>query len=147
MDAQLLLDGELDRAKYVAGRCMGGAPEESAEGAENIVPAAAEPHDTDVRASGPGEAAHAKSASGEPAHNTAPVRDTAPTQTAVAAQPALRHSGLHVGGAVRFTPPPESSPHFDGRPRRVRGYIEVDGLVDGDGTLTLDDAPFLVYQS
>ncbi|PKV08906.1 ribonuclease H [Bifidobacterium pseudolongum subsp. pseudolongum] len=147
MDAQLLLDGELDRAKYVAGRCMGGAPEESAEGAENIVPAAAEPHDTDVRASRPGEAAHAKSASGEPAHNTAPVRDTAPTQTAVAAQPALRHSGLHVGGAVRFTPPPESSPHFDGRPRRVRGYIEVDGLVDGDGTLTLDDAPFLVYQS
>ena len=28
-----------------------------------------------------------------------------------------------------------------------RGYIEVDGLVNGDGTLTLEGAPFLVYQS
>ncbi len=63
------------------------------------------------------------------------------------AEPLLRHSGLHVSGEVRFTPPPQSSPHFDGRPRRVRGYIEVDGLVNGDGTLTLEGAPFLVYQS
>ncbi|WP_137655702.1 ribonuclease H family protein [Bifidobacterium moukalabense] len=53
-------------------------------------------------------------------------------------------SGLAVSGTIRFTPPPESSPTFDGKPRLIRGYIAVEGYVTGDGTLVLDDAPFSV---
>ena len=53
-------------------------------------------------------------------------------------------SGLSVSGTIRFTPPPNSSPTFDGRLRRIRGYIAVEGYVQGDGTLVLEDAPFAV---
>ena len=42
MDAQLLLDGDLDRAKYVAGRCIGGAASETE--------APSEPHDANEAA-------------------------------------------------------------------------------------------------
>ena len=56
-------------------------------------------------------------------------------------------SGLSVSGMVRFTPPPESSPTFDGNPRLIRGYIAVEGYVMGDGTLVLDEAPFAVKHS
>ncbi len=41
-------------------------------------------------------------------------------------------------------PPPNSSPTFDGKPRLIRGYIAVEGYVQGDGTLVLDEAPFAV---
>ncbi|MEE1295258.1 MAG: ribonuclease HI, partial [Bifidobacterium sp.] len=78
------------------------------------------------------------------------TQPTTPTQPTVAPQPAsgpqLVHSGLHVSGEVRVTPPPESSPYYDGTPKRVRGYIEVDVLVAGDGTARLDGAPFLVVR-
>ncbi len=53
-------------------------------------------------------------------------------------------SGLSVSGTVRFTPPPNSSPTFDGNPRLIRGYIAVEGYVTGDGILVLDEAPFAV---
>ena len=72
---------------------------------------------------------------------------SAPTN-AVADLPKLPHraspSGLAVSGAIRFTPPPNSSPTFDGKPRLIRGYIAVEGYVQGDGTLVLDEAPFAV---
>ncbi len=56
-------------------------------------------------------------------------------------------SGLSVSGMVRFSPPPDSSPTFDGKPRLIRGYIAVEGYVLGDGTLVLDEAPFAVKHS
>lgn len=69
-------------------------------------------------------------------------------QDALANLPKLPHrpspSGLSVSGTVRFTPPPNSSPTFDGKPRLIRGYIAVEGYVTGDGTLILDEAPFAV---
>ncbi len=69
-------------------------------------------------------------------------------QDALADLPKLPHrpspSGLSVSGTVRFTPPPDSSPTFDGKPRLIRGYIAVEGYVTGDGTLILDEAPFAV---
>lgn len=37
-----------------------------------------------------------------------------------------------------------SSPTYNGSPRFVRGVIEVEGYVQGDGTLTLDGAVFQV---
>ena len=70
------------------------------------------------------------------------------SQDALADLPKLPHrpspSGLSVSGTVRFTPPPNSSPTFDGKPRLIRGYIAVEGYVTGDGTLILDEAPFAV---
>ena len=80
--------------------------------------------------------------------------ESAPEQAASSQSqdlPKLPHrpspSGLSVSGTVRFTPPPESSPTFDGNPRLIRGYIVVEGYVMGDGTLVLDEAPFAVKHS
>lgn len=53
-------------------------------------------------------------------------------------------SGLTVSGTLRFSPPPASSPTYNGSPRFIRGVIEVEGYVQGDGTLTLDGAVFQV---
>ncbi|MCH9275136.1 ribonuclease HI [Bifidobacterium amazonense] len=79
-----------------------------------------------------------------------PIRPTQPGRTAqspAVTQPAPRPSGLTVSGELRFSPPPSSSPTFDGRPRLIRGSIVVEGWVDGDGNLTLTDAPFVIRQS
>ncbi|WP_314687777.1 ribonuclease H [uncultured Bifidobacterium sp.] len=54
-----------------------------------------------------------------------------------------RHpGGLTVSGTLRFSPPPSSSPSFDGRPRRIRGVLRIEGLVGTDGRLALDETPF-----
>ncbi|RSX52826.1 ribonuclease H [Bifidobacterium goeldii] len=74
----------------------------------------------------------------EPSLEPAP---TAPANTANAAQP-LKPTVLRASGTLRFTPPPASSPTFDGRPRLVHGMIEVEGYVNGDGTITINDAQF-----
>ena len=58
-----------------------------------------------------------------------------------------RPSGLAVSGTLRFTPPPSSSPTYDGKPRMISGYVLVDGYVNGDGTITIDSAPFIIRQS
>ena len=42
--------------------------------------------------------------------------------------------------------PPNSSPYYDGSPRRIHGYIEVDALVQGDGTVDLENARFLMHR-
>ena len=60
---------------------------------------------------------------------------------------ARRRTGLGVSGTLRFDPPPESSPTYDGRPRFIRGVIVVEGYVQGDGTMTLEDAEFRVRRS
>ena len=78
-----------------------------------------------------------------------PAGSAAPAE--LASLPKLPHrpspSGLSVSGTVRFSPPPNSSPTFDGHPRLIRGYIAVEGYVTGDGTLILDEAPFAVKHS
>ena len=87
---------------------------------------------------------------GTPTMSQSPKADDADTSSGPADRnlPKLPHrpspSGLAVSGTVRFTPPPESSPTFDGKPRLIRGYIAVEGYVMGDGTLVLDEAPFAV---
>lgn len=58
-----------------------------------------------------------------------------------------RPSGLAVSGTLQFTPPPSSSPTYDGKPRMISGYVLVDGYVNGDGTITIDSAPFIIRQS
>ncbi|KAB8288071.1 ribonuclease H [Bifidobacterium ramosum] len=84
----------------------------------------------------------------------APSETTAPRSTAAAnaSQPSAirltpQPSGLTVSGTLRFAPPPSSSPTYDGRPRMIRGYVMVEGYVNGDGSITLDHAPFAIRQS
>lgn len=58
------------------------------------------------------------------------------------AAPRLSPTALTASGTLRFTPPPSTSPTYDGRPRIIHGLVRVDGYVNGDGTITLDNAAF-----
>lgn len=88
----------------------------------------------------PVESAEQSNESSQPAQQTAIEQTTATAP----AQPASNHSGLTVSGTLRFSPPPSSSPTYNGRPRLIRGYVQVEGYVDGDGTIIITDAPFAV---
>ena len=75
-------------------------------------------------------------------HGATPTPSPTPTSGGTTAQ--RSRSGLTVSGTLRFSPPPASSPTYNGSPRFIRGIIEVEGYVQGDGTLTLDGAVFQV---
>ena len=75
-------------------------------------------------------------------HGATPAPSPTPTSGGTTAQ--RSRSGLTVSGTLRFSPPPASSPTYNGSPRFIRGVIEVEGYVQGDGTLTLDGAVFQV---
>ena len=75
-------------------------------------------------------------------HGATPDPSPTPTSGGTAAQ--RSRSGLTISGTLRFSPPPASSPTYNGSPRFIRGVIEVEGYVQGDGTLTLDGAVFQV---
>lgn len=75
-------------------------------------------------------------------HGATPAPSPTPTSGGTTAQ--RSRSGLTVSGTLRFSPPPASSPTYNGSPRFIRGVIEVEGYVQGDGTLTLDEAVFRV---
>ena len=74
-------------------------------------------------------------------HGATPAPSPTPTSGGTARR---SRSGLTVSGTLRFSPPPASSPTYNGSPRFIRGVIEVEGYVQGDGTLTLDEAVFQV---
>ena len=79
-----------------------------------------------------------------PASAAQPVSAAQPASAAQptpAARPAP--TGLKVSGKIRFSPAPKTSPYYNGEPMHVHGYIAVDGLVDGDGNLTIVNADFL----
>ncbi|MBS5400590.1 MAG: ribonuclease HI [Bifidobacterium sp.] len=75
-------------------------------------------------------------------HGATPAPSSTPTSDGTTAR--RSRSGLTVSGTLRFSPPPASSPTYNGSPRFIRGVIEVEGYVQGDGTLTLDGAVFQV---
>ena len=75
-------------------------------------------------------------------HGATPAPSSTPTSDGTTAH--RSRSGLTVSGTLRFSPPPASSPTYNGSPRFIRGVIEVEGYVQGDGTLTLDGALFQV---
>lgn len=54
---------------------------------------------------------------------------------------ALTDRPHRVGHAALYSPP-STSPTYDGRPRIIHGLVRVDGYVNGDGTITLDNAAF-----
>lgn len=88
------------------------------------------------------ESVVAEPAAAEPAAAEPAVRE--PAAQRPAAQSALRATGLTVDGTVVFSPAPATSATYDGKPRHVRGYIAVDGYVNGDGTLELSGADFVM---
>lgn len=59
-------------------------------------------------------------------------------------EPAYIANGLKVNGTLRFSPAPQTSPTYDNRARHIRGVIAVDGYVAGDGSITLNNAQFLI---
>lgn len=59
-------------------------------------------------------------------------------------EPRYIHNGLSVNGTLRFSPAPQTSPTYNGRPRHIRGIIAIDGYVAGDGTIVLNNVPFLI---
>ncbi|WP_423734895.1 ribonuclease H family protein [Bifidobacterium parmae] len=147
-DVQLVLDGKADAAslRRDAGRA---ATQDDSGSRKSLADLLAEPEGVPDDLGGVGgtapdaaetrtasshtEIAQSMSLSAQPASPVQPV-----------AQPALpAPSGLRVTGDVRFSPAPKTSPYFDGMPMHVRGYIAVDGFVDGDGNLTITDADFL----
>lgn len=92
-----------------------------------------------------GEQSESSEQSAEPAARSAQAaQPMASEHPETAAKPASKHSGLTVSGTLRFSPPPSSSPTYNGRPRLIRGYVQVEGHVDGDGTIVITDAPFAV---
>lgn len=52
--------------------------------------------------------------------------------------------GLTLSGTLRFSPPPSSSPTFSGEPCPIHGLVEIDGYVQGDGSIELNGARFML---
>ncbi|WP_034527121.1 ribonuclease H family protein [Bifidobacterium stellenboschense] len=158
-DVQLVLDGKADAASLREHAADAGrlATRDDSESRKSLADLLAEPEgvpddlggvsdavsDADVRASRRTMPAEMRAMS---SHMEIAQSMSQPVQPVVqpVAQPALpAPSGLRVTGDVRFSPAPKTSPYFDGTPMHVRGYIAVDGFVDGDGNLTITDADFL----
>lgn len=106
-------------------------------------------NDTPRNATSSPNAAQSPAAEQTPAASTstatAAPTPTQPAQPAAAtptATPTATPSGLTVSGALRFSPAPKTSPYFNGQPMPIRGSIEVQGYVDGDGNLVITNAPF-----
>ncbi len=77
-----------------------------------------------------------KSSSPLAAQSAQPVQSTQPV-------PPAKPSGLTVSGTLTFSPAPKTSPYFNGQPMPIKGSIEIEGYVDGDGNLTITNAPFV----
>lgn len=129
-DARLLLDGAIDDDAYHLGR---GGANDGSETPDEPAPADTTPAD----ATDPDVGEHGEPA---PAHATSDDGGAKPPAGHAAIR--RRGSGLTVSGTLQFSPPPQSSPTYDGHPRFIRGTITVEGYVEGDGTLTLDDVEF-----
>lgn len=76
------------------------------------------------------------------APSTAPASPTAPAPSG-GNRPRVV-PGLTLSGTLRFSPPPSSSPTFSGEPRRIHGLVEIDGYVQGDGSIELNGARFML---
>lgn len=75
-----------------------------------------------------------------------PETQSAQTQSAQTQSQEILKSvpGLSVSGVLQFTPPPNTSPTFNGEARYISGTINVSGYVQPDGTLQLDPTSFYI---
>lgn len=149
-DVQLMLDGE---AEATAGGSVSSTPGTRIDASGDVAAAtsgtqsqnAGKPSLAELLAEPEGVPDYGETdAAKAPSESEAPVTDsTSETQAPATSASTLRPSGLTVSGTVRFAPAPKTSPYYTGAPMHVHGFIEIDGLVDGDGNLTLDAARFL----
>lgn len=150
-DAQLLLDDKLTAEEYHVSRAVG----------DDTNPAFRAIADTKSKST------QAPTPDQKPAHDTS--KNTVPTQHAepsavqtnnatqdashetacetLKTQPNYHYQlvpGLSVAGTLQFTPAPQQSPSYDGKPRYIQGKINVEGYVNPDGTLSLNATNFYV---
>lgn len=148
-DVQLVLDGKADAADL---RKPEAGSQQSVSRKQSIADLLAEPEgvpdldfgDSNVEQSAGTSAeeidssqAAIKSEQNIPAASATPAAVTAPT-TPSSATP----SGLTVSGNLIFSPAPKTSPYFNGQPMPISGTIAIEGYVDGEGHLTITNAPF-----
>lgn len=142
-DARLLLDGKISTEEYVASHTQ-----------DPDMPIHMD-HDVQANADGrTGDEAHAdddapaiptKRNSAHDAteqHTAHEPAEHSPTRLVPVRQPSA--TGITVSGTLTMAPAPSTSPTYDGSARHIHGFIEIDGYVDGDGSIVLANAPFLV---
>ena len=117
-DVQLVLDGKSGCGKFAQAGCGDG-------------------YETD--------AARPETKSSSPLASTISATCTiaATAQSARPVPPRKAQSELTVSGTLTFSPAPKTSPYFNGQPMPIKGSIEIEGYVDGDGNLTIANAPFV----
>ncbi|WP_242689720.1 RNase H family protein [Bifidobacterium imperatoris] len=147
-DVQLVLDGKADAAdlrkpETGSSPSAGAGSQEPTTRKQSIADLLSEPEGVpDLDFSG----STAKPAADAPAEETdaAQVAITAEHSTPAAsvASRSATPSGLTVSGNLIFSPAPKTSPYFNGQPMPISGTIAIEGYVDGDGNLTITNAPF-----
>ncbi len=140
-DAQLLLDGAITDEAYVKSHTADpDVPIEETEHESVEV-------DKDETQPVAGRAGAVNAETGELADQTqeaaAPRSVSSRRPERAQERQAPRFTGITVSGAVHMAPEPRTSPSFTGGARHIHGFVEVDGYVEPDGTLTLSNAPFL----
>lgn len=121
-DAKLLLDGAISPQDYHLGRGASTNRETTKNQDAEVGP-------TEPATATTGDDTRSGGSPGAPTAQSSPNRGAA-------------RSSLTVSGTLHFTPPPSSSPTFDGKPRYIRGTIHVEGYVQADGTIALEAAAF-----
>ena len=91
----------------------------------------------------PAGSADDESAASTPGNQTAPVASPTAPAPSGGNRPRVV-PGLTLSGTLHFSPPPSSSPTFSGEPRRIHGLVEIDGYVQGDGSIELNGARFML---
>lgn len=169
-DAQMLLDGKISTQEYHLGRGgeSGEAGAEHESDGDNVAKRIRKPSLAELLAEPEGVPDYGETQSDTSSttamsvptvpittesdatvalsSNSAQAEDTqsgsSTRSVAEPAAPRLSPTALTASGTLRFTPPPSTSPTYDGRPRIIHGLVRVDGYVNGDGTITLDNAAF-----
>ncbi|MGN0103513.1 ribonuclease H family protein [Bifidobacterium thermacidophilum] len=93
------------------------------------------------------ESGNSETAASPAADQSVPVHSTAAASVTPASSDANRLRpvpGLTLSGTLRFSPPPSSSPTYSGEPRHIHGLVEIDGYVQGDGSIELNGARFML---
>ncbi|KAA8826678.1 ribonuclease HI [Bifidobacterium reuteri] len=159
-DVQLVLDGRADASALRKPEPSKTHPQshESRTGmgktsGQSLVDMLAEPEgvpdfDFDEHADDSHDAQHAEDHSldsvAQPDTDVRPSAQSAQPRpsTVQSGQHSATPSGLTVSGTLAFSPAPKTSPYFNGQPLPISGTIAIEGYVDGDGKLTITNAPF-----
>lgn len=162
-DAQLLLDGAITAEDYVASHTQdpdmpvhshkdNASAKDSASSKETISRKKTVSRETAERAQASTAMEQAPAVTEQPAATENPVAAKQPAPATKQSAATLPEKSVHipsptgitVSGTLRMAPAPSTSPTYDGSPRHVHGFIEIDGYVQADGSITIANLPFLV---